>query len=382
MNLWSRTDTSRLSRWWWTVDRTSFFSIIALVGLGLMLILAASPAIAARHGFAPNHFIYRQLLFVVPAMFVLVACSLLDADRVRRWAFPVLGVFYVLLLATLLLGANTNGAKRWLSVGNFLLQPSEFLKPAFVLVLAYVLSERAKFNAWKRYAVSIAMLIAAALPLALQPDFGQAALLTATWGAMMFLGGLPIIFMVGLAGITSVTAVYVYFHSQHVAERIDSFLDPSGPNYQVGKSLGAFRAGGFLGEGIGEGRLKWSLPDAHTDFIFAVAGEEFGVILCLVIVALFALIVVRALVAAMREQNHYLQLAISGLALLLAVQAFINLGVNVHLLPAKGMTLPFVSYGGSSLLAASMLGGLLLALTRRRIRGDLPRGLRLVGRPA
>jgi cell division protein FtsW len=295
---------------------------------------------------------------------------------------PFLGICFALLLATLVFGANTNGARRWLSLGTLSLQPSEFLKPAFVLVLAYVLSERAKFNAWKRYAISIAMLLAAAVPLAFQPDFGQAALLTATWGAMMFIGGLPVILMVGLAGVTSVVAVFVYFHSQHVAERINSFLDPSGPSYQVGKSLGAFRAGGFFGEGIGEGRLKWSLPDAHTDFIFAVAGEEFGVIFCLVIVALFALIVVRALVAAMREGDHFLQLAISGLALLLAVQAFINLGVNVHLLPAKGMTLPFVSYGGSSLIAASMLGGLLLALTRRRIRGGLPRGLGELGRPA
>ncbi len=214
-----------------------------------------------------------------------------------------------------------------------------------------------------------------ALPLARQPDFGQTALLTATWGAMMFLGGLPIVFMGGLAGVVGVAGVFVYFHSQHVAERVDKFMNPASPGYQVEKAIDAFRAGGFLGEGIGEGRLKWSLPDAHTDFIFAVAGEEFGIILCLVIVALFALIIVRALVAAMREEDHYLQLAISGLALLFALQAFINLGVNVHLLPAKGMTLPFVSYGGSSLLAASILAGLLLALTRRRIRGQLPKGL-------
>jgi cell division protein FtsW len=380
MSLWSRTDTSLLSRWWWTIDRTSLAAMLALAGLGLMLILAASPAIAARHGLASNHFIYRQLLFIGPGLVVLLGCSLLGAERIRRLALPVLGIFFVLLLATLALGESINGARRWLSFGTLSLQPSEFLKPAFVLVLAAILSARERLGPLARYGLAACLLLAASLPLIFQPDFGQTALLTATWGAMLFLAGLPLVIMAGLAGVAILGAVLVYFRVEHVAERVNGFLDPSSTDtYQVTQAIRAFRAGGLFGEGIGEGRLKWDLPDAHTDFIFAVAGEEFGVILCLVLVALFAVIVVRALVAAMREGDQYLQLAISGLVLLFALQALINLGVNVHLLPAKGMTLPFVSYGGSSLLAASMLGGLLLALTRRRITGGLPRGFSLAG---
>jgi cell division protein FtsW len=383
MKLWSRTDTSPLSRWWWTVDRVSLASILALIGLGLMLILAAGPAVAAKHGLSPNHFITRQLLFIGPGLGVLIGCSVLEADRIKRLALPLLGICYVLLLATLALGETTHGARRWLVVGSLSLQPSEFLKPAFVLMMAALLAERTKISMLKRYGLAAGAIGAVALPLVLQPDFGQTALLTLTWGAMLFLSGLPIPLMVALAGLAGAAAVYTYLHVEHVAERVNGFLDPTTTDtYQISQAIKAFRAGGFFGQGIGEGRLKWDLPDAHTDFIFAVAGEEFGVVLCLVILALFGIILVRALVAAMREPDHYLQLAISGLVLLLALQAFINLGVNVHLMPAKGMTLPFVSYGGSSLLSASMLAGLLLALTRRRIRGGLPKAVTLAGRMA
>lgn len=382
MSFWSRTDRSLLSRWWWTVDRTSLLAILALAGLGLMLILAAGPAVAARHipAFPANHFITRQLLFIGPALAVLVGFSLLDAGRIRRLAVPGFAIMLLLLLATLAFGEVRNGAQRWLSIAGLSLQPSEFLKPMFVLVLAALLSARTRFSPGARYGLAFVLLGVIVLPLIKQPDFGQSALVIMTWGAMLYLAGLPIAVMAGLAGLAVCGAVVAFLRVEHVAERVKGFLDPSSTDtYQVSQGLQAFKAGGLLGVGPGEGHLKWNLPDAHTDFIFAVAGEEFGVALCLLIVALIALIVVRALVAAMREENQFLQLAISGLALLFALQGFINLGVNVHLLPAKGMTLPFVSYGGSSLLAASMLCGLMLALTRRRITGALPRAFAFGG---
>lgn len=385
MSFWSRTDRSLLSRWWWTVDRTSLLAILTLAGLGLMLILASGPAVAARHvpPFPASQFITRQLLFIGPALGVLIGCSLLDAERIRRLAVPGFVVAFLLLVATLVFGEVRNGAQRWLSIAGLSLQPSEFLKPMFVLVLAGLLSARGKVSPAARFGLAFLLLGFIVLPLIKQPDFGQTALIVMTFGAMLFLAGLPIAVMAGLAGLAACGAVAAFLRVEHVADRVKGFLDPSSTDtYQVAQGLQAFRAGGLLGVGPGEGRLKWSLPDAHTDFIFAVAGEEFGVALCLVIVALIALIVVRALVAAMREEDRFLQLAISGLALLFALQSFINLGVNVHLLPAKGMTLPFVSYGGSSLLAASMLCGLMLALTRRRITGALPRAFAFGGSPA
>jgi cell division protein FtsW len=278
------------------------------------------------------------------------------------------------------LGSDINGAKRWLQVGAFALQPSEFLKPFFVLALARVLSED-RISRLKRYLIACFMLAAVVLPLTMQPDYGQTALITAVWGAMLFASGLPVIVMIGLAGLAGVGSLFVYNHVQHVAERINGFLDPNSVGtYQVNQALQAFHAGGLTGVGMGEGRVKWHLPDAHTDFIFAVAGEEFGLIFCLIIVMLFVVIVFRAFARAMKEPDHFVQLASAGLAMLLALQAFINLGVNVDVLPAKGMTLPLVSYGGSSLLAVSVTLGLLLALTRRRIRGGLPKGIPLKGR--
>ena len=382
MTIWSRTDTSPLSRWWWTVDRMTLFAVLGLIALGLVLILSASPPIAAKHHLEPLHFFYRQLAFVVPAIVMMVALSLLPIDVLRGRAPIVLAVTYVLLLATLVLGGDVNGARRWLQVGAFKLQPSEFLKPFFVIVLATILSDET-LNLVKRYAIATGLLIAVVLPLTLQPDYGQTGLIILVWGAMLFLSGLPIIVMFALAGIAVFGALIVYSRVEHVAERVNGFLDPNAADtYQVQIAMKAFHSGGVIGRGIGEGRVKWDLPDAHTDFIFAVAGEEFGLVVCLAIVMLFGFVVFRGFVRAMKEPDHFVQIAAAGLAMLLALQAFINLGVNVHILPAKGMTLPFVSYGGSSLLAVSVTLGLLLALTRRRITGGLPKRVPLKRRLA
>ncbi len=374
MTTWSRTDTSVLSRWWWTVDRITLFAVLALIFFGLVLNLSASPAIAARHHMPSMHFFYRQIVFVGPAVALMVALSLVPIETVRKHTPILLLVCYLLLLSTLMLGADINGAKRWLTIGGFRLEPSEFLKPFFVLLLAMILNDESHARPWKRYGVATVLLGLVIVPLAMQPDYGQTALVIAVWGLMMFLGGLPW-YVLGAAGAAIAGgSYYVYTHVQHVAERVNGFLNPNAADtYQVATALRAFRAGGAFGRGMGEGRVKWDLPDAHTDFIFAVAGEEFGLIVCLGIVALFAVIAFRGFSRAMKEPNHFVQLAVTGLAMLLALQAFINLGVNVHILPAKGMTLPFVSYGGSSLIAVSMTLGLLLALTRRRIRGGLPK---------
>ncbi|MFZ1992094.1 MAG: putative lipid II flippase FtsW [Alphaproteobacteria bacterium] len=378
MTIWSRTDTSLLSRWWWTVDRFTLFAVLALIFFGLVLNLSASPAIAARHHLPSLHFFYRQIVFVGPAIALMVALSLVPPDALRQRTPLILLVCYLLLLSTLVLGGDVNGARRWLSIGGFKLQPSEFLKPFFVILLAMILNDESRSPPWKRYGVATGLLALVIVPLAMQPDYGQTALIVAVWGMMMFLGGLPW-YVLGAAGVAIAGgAYYVYTHVQHVAERVNGFINPNAADtYQVQTALRAFHTGGPFGRGIGEGRVKWDLPDAHTDFIFAVAGEEFGLIVCLGVVALFAFIVFRGFARAMKEPNHFVQLAATGLAMLLALQAFINLGVNVHILPAKGMTLPFVSYGGSSLLAVSVTLGLLLALTRRRIRGGFPKTIPL-----
>lgn len=376
MSLWSRTDNSPLSRWWWTVDRATLIAVFALMAAGLVLVLAASAPIAARHQLPPLHFFMRQLVFVGPSIALMLGLSLVSLEQIRRWALPAFGLVYLLLLCTLLFGANMNGASRWLSIGSFTLQPSEFLKPFFVIVLATVMCDESRFQGIKRYGIAAALLVLVSVPLVLQPDYGQTALIGMAWGAILFLSGLSIFVMAIVVALAAAAAYWVYTHVDHVAERVNGFIDPASTDtYQVRQALSAFEAGGLGGAGMGEGRVKWNLPDAHTDFIFAVAGEEFGMFACLAMLGAFLFIIFRGYMRAMHETNHFVQLAAAGLVTLIALQAFINLGVNVHILPAKGMTLPFISYGGSSLLAVSITLGLLLALTRRRVRGGLPHHL-------
>ncbi|MFO1186298.1 MAG: putative peptidoglycan glycosyltransferase FtsW [Alphaproteobacteria bacterium] len=380
MSFWSRTDRSLLSRWWWTVDRTSLLAILTLAGLGLMLILASGPAVAARHvpPFPASQFITRQLLFIGPALGVLIGCSLLDAERIRRLAVPGFVVAFLLLVATLVFGEVRNGAQRWLSIAGLSLQPSEFLKPMFVLVLAGLLSARGKVSPAARFGLAFLLLGFIVLPLIKQPDFGQTALIVMTFGAMLFLAGLPIAVMAGLAGLAACGAVAAFLRVEHVADRVKGFLDPSSTDtYQVAQGLQAFRAGGLLGVGPGEGRLKWSLPDAHTDFIFAVAGEEFGVALCLVIVALIALIVVRALVAAMREEDPA-QLAISGLGALFALQELHQSRRQCAPSAGQGHDAAVRFYGGCRSLPRPCCAAS-CSPTRRRITGAPPRALPSAG---
>ncbi|OYW59857.1 MAG: putative lipid II flippase FtsW [Rhizobiales bacterium 17-65-6] len=364
----SRADRTVLSEWWWTVDRLLLGSLFVLMMIGIVLCLAASPPIAARLGIAdPFHFVQRQVLFLVPAAIVLVGTSFLSPRTIRRVCILVFLAFLALLFATLVIGPEVKGARRWLMIAGITIQPSEFIKPAFVVLAAWLFSESSKRPEMPAQTLAIGLLGIVALPLVLQPDFGQTMLVCLVWGALFFLAGLRWIWVVGLMGSAVGGAMVAYNFVPHVRKRIDRFLDPAtGDTYQIDTALESFRHGGWLGQGPGEGTVKRILPDGHTDFIFAVAAEEFGIILCLILLSLFAFIIIRSLMRAVDEQDPFSRFAATGLALLFGLQASINMMVNVHLMPAKGMTLPFISYGGSSLISLAFGMGMLLAFSRRR----------------
>ncbi|MBR45916.1 MAG: putative lipid II flippase FtsW [Rhodospirillaceae bacterium] len=369
MTSFSRTDQSILGRWWWTLDRWALLVLVLLFAVGAILTVAASPGAAQRIGLEPFYFVRHQFAFMVPAFLTLLAVSMLTPRGVRRLAVVVFAAGLALVTATHFAGIEIKGANRWLSLGGFTFQPSEFVKPCFAVVAAWMFAEyRQSENFPGRFIASALLLVVVAL-LLLQPDFGMAVTVTAVWFVQFFLAGLSL-WWVGLALALSlglVTAAYGIF--PHVAQRIDLFIDPSsGDSYQVSTSLKAFEQGGLLGKGPGEGVVKGYLPDAHTDFIFAVAAEEFGMLASLAIVGLFSFIVLRGLTRVMREADLFVLLAVAGLLTQFGLQALINMGVTVQLLPAKGMTLPFVSYGGSSLVASALGMGMVLALTRSGYR--------------
>lgn len=365
MTVFSRTDTSLLSHWWWTVDRWLLLALAGLIGFGIVMTFGASPAIAEKLGLESFHFVKRQLVFLCLALAAMFGVSLLSAIWVRRLGVLLFFACLLLLALTAAVAPETKGARRWLHVGSFTLQASEFLKPAFIVFSAWMFSEvhkNPKFKGWfiaiMAYLIVVAFLIA-------QPDLGQAILVSMVWAAQFFLAGLPMIWVLGFAGLGMMGVFLAYMFLPHVTNRIDRFIFPgSGDTYQVDTALNAFRSGGMFGRGPGEGAVKKILPDAHTDFIFAVTGEEFGIILCLILICLFAVIVVRSLINVMKEKDLFVMLTVSGLTIQFGLQAFINLGVNLSLLPSKGMTLPFISYGGSSMLSIAIAMGMILALTR------------------
>ena len=369
MTSFSRTDPSILGRWWWTLDRWALLVLTLLFAVGAILTVAASPGAAARIGLEPFFFVRHQFAVMVPALLILLAVSMLSPRGIRRIAVLVLGAGIILVAATNFSGIEIKGASRWLSLGGFTFQPSEFVKPCFAVVAAWMFAEyRQSKNFPGRTVASVLLLVIVGL-LLLQPDFGMAVTVAAVWFVQFFLAGLSL-WWVGLslaATLGLVTAAYSIF--PHVAKRIDLFIDHlSGDSYQVTTSLKAFQQGGLLGKGPGEGVVKGYLPDAHTDFIFAVAAEVFGMLAALAIVGLFSFIVLRGLTRVVREAGLFVLLAVAGLLTQFGLQALINMGVTVQLLPAKGMTLPFVSYGGSSLIASALGMGMVLALTRSGYR--------------
>ncbi|WP_108658953.1 putative lipid II flippase FtsW [Acuticoccus kandeliae] len=365
----SRADDRAFARWWWTIDRVLLGALLSLMALGLLLSLAASPPVAEKLGVGTYHFTARHAMFLIPAVIALISLSFLSPRQVRRVALVVFIVSLVGIILTLFVGTEVKGSRRWLSVVGFTIQPAEFIKPAFVILTAFLFAEGSRRQDLPGRLLALFLLAMVIAPLIAQPDFGQAMLIAIVWSAMIFLAGLQWrwVFALGIAGFGGIIAAYFYL--PHVTARFNSFLDPAAEqNYQVNRSIESFERGGWFGEGPGEGIVKRRLPDSHTDFVFAVTAEEFGIIVCGIIVMLFAVVVLRGLMHAFKETDAFVRLALAGLILLFGGQAFINMAVNLQLMPAKGMTLPFISYGGSSMIAVAMGMGLALALARRRPR--------------
>ena len=362
-----------LPRWWRTIDRWSLAGVLVLFGVGLLLGLAASVPLAEKNGLPPFHYVTRQAFFGGVGMVVMLVISMMSPDMVRRMGvIGFLGAFAALALLPVLGTDFGKGATRWYSLGFASVQPSEFLKPCFVIICAWLMAAAQEINGPPGRLYSFFLAVTVVLFLAFQPDFGQASLILFAWGVMYFVAGAPIAILTAVGGIVVAGGIAAYDASEHFARRIDGFLASEvDPRTQIGYATDAIQSGGFFGVGVGEGTVKWSLPDAHTDFIIAVAAEEYGLILVLFIIALYALVTGRSLLRLMKERDPFTRLAGTGLACAFGVQALINMGVAVRLLPAKGMTLPFVSYGGSSVIASGIALGMLLALTRSRPQGRL-----------
>jgi cell division protein FtsW len=368
----SRAERTYFGEWWWTVDRLLLAALGALMLGGIVLSLAASPPVATRIGLDPFHFVSRHVFYLVPAVLVLLGTSLLSPRHVRRIALLVFIVSTALIVATILFGAEVKGARRWIVLLGVNLQPSEFAKPAFVILVAWLLGESARRPEMPANTMALGLLLVLIALLVMQPDFGQTMLVGLVWGALFFMAGMRMIWVLGLGGAAVGGLAAAYFTIPHVERRIKRFLDPaSGDTFQIDNAIESFMRGGWFGRGPGEGTVKRILPDSHADFVFAVAAEEFGIVLCLVLASLFAFIVIRALVHAMRNDEPFTRYAVAGLAMLFGLQSTINMAVNLHLIPAKGMTLPFISYGGSSMISLAYGMGMLLALTRDRPRAEL-----------
>jgi cell division protein FtsW len=368
----SRAQRTPFGDWWWTVDRLMLGAVAALMLAGIVLCLSASPPVAARLNLDPFHFVNRQIMFLIPAVAVLLATSLLSPRYVRRVALIVFAVSVVLVAATPFFGAEIKGARRWLVIFGVNVQPSEFLKPAFVVLIAWLFGESSRRPEMPANTAALALLLMVISLLVLQPDFGQTMLIVLVWGALFFMAGMRLIWVAGLGGIAAAGLTGAYFTVPHVSRRIQRFLDPSsGDTFNIDYAMESFVRGGWLGRGPGEGTLKRILPEGHTDFVYAVAAEEFGIVLCLALLALFAFIVLRALRHAMSHDDLFTRFAVAGLAILFGLQSAINMAVNMHLMPAKGMTLPFISYGGSSMISLAYGIGMLVALTRERPRAEM-----------
>jgi cell division protein FtsW len=368
----ARDQRTPFSDWWWTVDKWLLAAVLALILGGVILSLAASPPVATRIGLDPFHFFNRHVMFLLPSFMVLIAVSFLSPRQIRRSALFVFAVSIALIVATLLLGPEVKGSRRWITLVGVNIQASESAKPAFVVVAAWLFAESTKRPEMPATSMALVLLMMLVSLLVMEPDFGQTMLILMVWGALFFIAGMRMIWVLGLAGAAGAGLFGAYLFVPHVAGRIKRFMNPaSGDTFQVDTAMEAFWNGGWYGLGPGEGIAKRSLPDSHTDFVFAVAAEEFGIILCLALLALFAFVVIRTLSRAYATEDMFSRFAASGLAILFGVQAAINMSVNLQLIPAKGMTLPFISYGGSSIVSLAYGVGMMLALTRQRPRTEI-----------
>jgi len=355
-----------IKRWWKVIDQQTIIAMVILLAFSLMLVTTASPAVANRIGLTDNYFSSRHVVFLALAVIIILTFSLLDKKWIRRLA--ILGFLgsLVMLVLVKFYGFEVKGATRWINIGGFSYQPSEFMKPFFAVVTGWILSLHYHED-FPSFKVCFILFLCVAALLIIQPDFGMLVMVSAVFGIQLFVAGLPIIWLFIAIFASVFGSIGAYLLLPHVASRINRFLDPvNSENYQVTRSLEAFESGGLYGKGPGEGSVKQFLPDSHTDFIFAVAGEEFGAIICLMIIITFAYIVIRILVNLLHEDDKFIQIAAIGIISQFGLQAVINMGVSLNLLPTKGMTLPFISYGGSSTLAISIGMGMLLGLTKRK----------------
>ena len=363
----ARTDTSLVGYWWWTIDRWNMGAVAILAMLGALLTLSASPAVAERLNLDTFYFARRQIVFLALGLSAMIAISFLSLRGVRRFSVVLMVVSVILMILTLFFGDEIKGASRWLRIGGISIQASEFVKPAFAILAAWMFSVSRLDDRIPGYSIATGMYFFVIALLLLQPDVGMSIVISAIWGMQIFVAGLPLTFVIAVAAFFLAGSFCAYFVFDHVRGRVDRFLDPDvSVGFQVSRSIEAFRNGGWTGRGPGEGRVKEVLPDAHADFILAVAGEEFGLIVCMIIVALFLFVVLRGFTRIFKDDDFFVLLAVTGLLVQFAIQAIINMASTLNLMPPKGMTLPFISYGGSSTLALGLGMGMVLALTRIR----------------
>ncbi|HEV7250665.1 MAG TPA: putative lipid II flippase FtsW [Shinella sp.] len=362
----SRAERGALADWFWTIDRFFLAAFILLMGLGFMLSFAASPPVAERLGLDSFHFVKRHAVFLLPAIAVMFGISFMSPRQVRRAAMILLVISLAAMVLALFFGVEVKGSRRWISIGSFSIQPSEFMKPAFVVICAWLFAEHARQPEIPGNLFAIILFGIVAALLVAQPDLGQTILTAAVWGGMFFMAGMPWLWIIVLGGAAVGGLLTAYTFLPHVAGRIDKFMTGEGDTFQMDTAREAIIRGDWFGQGPGEGIVKRIIPDSHTDFIFSVAAEEFGILFCMVIVLIFAFVVMRGLNHAFKERNDFTRFAVAGLVLQLGTQSMINIGVNLELLPAKGMTLPLISYGGSSMVAICVTAGFILALTRHR----------------
>jgi cell division protein FtsW len=367
--LFSRTDKSALGTWWWTVDRRLLAACLTLAVIGVVMIATASPPVAEHLKLDSFHFLKRHVMLLVPAMFIMIGVSVLSPRQVWRLSSLLFVGGIIAMIVVLFIGIEIKGARRWLHLPGFSLQPSEFIKPAFAIVAAWFMAQSKKSDRKAGIFIAVVLFGLSAALLMMQPDFGMTFVLTIMFCMQIFMAGLPLRYVVILGGFLMVAVVVVYMSFGHVQSRVDRFLNPdSGDNYQVEQSLESFRQGGLIGKGPGQGTVKMRLPDAHADFIFSVVGEEMGFVVVLAVMGVFAFILIRGFGKLMEEDDIFNVLAAGSLLTMIGVQAFIHMGSALNILPAKGMTLPLISYGGSSILAVGFALGALLALTRKKKR--------------
>ncbi len=372
MALFSRTDRSFLGQWWWTIDRGLLGCFIMLMILGVMMVATASPPVAESHHLGSYHFLIRHIILLVPAFCIMMVVSTLSMRMIWRVAsiLFIASIFCMLLVP--FIGMEIKGAQRWIHLPGFSFQPSEFVKPAFAIVGAWFMSIQKTRAGFPGYVITAVLWGITVTLLLMQPDFGMTFVVTAIWASMIFLAGFPFRLLTGLAALAAGGAYTAYYTFDHVRSRIDRFFNPdSGDNYQVNKSIEAFQNGGLFGTGPGQGTVKLGLPDAHADFIFSVAGEEMGLIFVLILIALFGYVLLRGFNRLMDSDNMFVVLAVGGLLTMFGLQAMVHMGSSLNILPAKGMTLPFISYGGSSILSMSFSMGAVLALSRRQTRSSV-----------